>query len=145
MVSGRVTPTRTDNMISTSELLNTMNKVSKTADRNVLFWVFFKVHVISFYDRGKVSRGLKPTLRPHIISSHPFLIIQLYLLLTYYIEIYEDTSTIHLFKISLLRGWWQRDGKIAWVQGYLKETPFSFHEPKPNPSVIRNGFIAQIS
>ena len=65
--------------------------------------VFFKAHVMSFYDRGKVSRGLKPTriyetrslcLRPHIISSHPFLIIKLYLLLTYYIEIYEDTSTI---------------------------------------------------
>lgn len=154
MVSGRVTPTCADNMISTSELQNTMNKVSKTADRNVLFWVFFKVHVISFYDRGKVSRGLKPTriyetrslcLPPHIISSHPFLIIQLYLLLTYYIEIYEDTSTIHLFKIPFLRGWWQRDGKIAWVQCYLKETPFSFHEPKPNPAVIRNGFIAQIS
>ena len=69
---------------------------------------------MSFYDRGKVSRGLKPTriyetrslcLPPHIISSHPSLIIQPYLLLTYYIEIYEDTSKIHLFKIPFLRGW----------------------------------------
>lgn len=62
-------------------------------------------------------------------------------------KFYEDASSIHLFKIPFLRGWWQWDGKIAWVQGYLKETPFSFHEPNPNPAVIilRNGFIAQIS